>query len=68
MSRDLQQEVIARETAKGGLRGRINAMCASCIYDPVGGDGTWKQQITDCTSKTCPLYPVRPLASGGKDD
>jgi hypothetical protein len=42
------------------LRRAINAFCKSCIYDPEGGVGNWRQQVTDCPSKTCPLYRVRP--------
>jgi|TARA_Y100000310_G_C20451716_1_gene701066 hypothetical protein len=35
--------------------------CKECIYDPeFKGGGYWKQQVTDCSSLTCPLYPVRP--------
>jgi hypothetical protein len=41
------------------LRGAINAFCKHCIYDPVQ-EGNWRQQVTACTSKKCPLYPVRP--------
>jgi len=38
----------------------INQMCKECIYDPVGGEGTWKAQTEACTSPKCPLYPYRP--------
>jgi len=47
-------------TTKPSLRSAINAMCRHCIYDPNSGSGTWRQQATACTSKTCPLYDVRP--------
>lgn len=57
-----RQKVIDQELRKGGLRGRVNAMCASCIYDPYGGDGTWREQVEICTSYTCPLYDVRPVS------
>lgn len=51
------------------LRGAINAKCRECIYDPHGGGGTWRQQVTACTSYKCPLYPVRPRAEGAdKED
>ena len=43
-------------------RKRIAAMCCSCIYDPYAqGEGSWRMQVKNCTSNTCPLYPVRPL-------
>jgi hypothetical protein len=45
------------------LRKAINDMCASCIYDPIGGKGGKKQQIEACTAHACPLYPVRPKSS-----
>ncbi|MAM70954.1 MAG: hypothetical protein CMP91_07440 [Gammaproteobacteria bacterium] len=45
------------------LRKAINAKCAECIYDPIGGKGGKKQQIEACTSYACPLYPVRPRSS-----
>jgi hypothetical protein len=44
------------------LRKAINDKCIECIYDPIGGPGTWRQQVEECTSKSCPLFPVRPLS------
>ncbi len=59
----MRSELIAREASKTGLRGRINAKFAECIYDPSpGGGGNWRQQITACTASDCPLYPVRPVS------
>jgi hypothetical protein len=46
------------------LRRAINEMCESCLFDPIGGTGTWRQQTADCTSKSCPLYNVRPRPTG----
>lgn len=46
------------------LRGAINTMCKACIYDPVAGTGTWRQQTQACTSIKCALWPVRPLSVG----
>jgi len=45
-----------------GLRASVNAMCKSCIYDPYPGSGNWRQQVTACTAKDCPLYLVRPIS------
>lgn len=42
------------------LRKAINAKCKECIYDPIGGTGTWKKQVFECKSKSCPLWPYRP--------
>jgi len=61
-----RNELIARESAKPGLRGRINAFCISCIYEGDSGGGSWRQQIEDCTAHSCPLYPVRPTSDGVK--
>ena len=46
------------------LRREINEMCKSCLFDPTGGTGTWRQQTAACTSKSCPLYNVRPRPTG----
>lgn len=52
------------------LRAAINAKCRECIYDPLSGGGTWRQQVAACTSRSCPLYPVRPksAANGATDE
>jgi hypothetical protein len=49
------------------MRKAINAMCRACIYDQ-RGSGTWRQQVEECTDRNCPLYPLRPVSSGGKDN
>ena len=54
-------------TVKRSLRAAINDKCRECIYDDIGGAGTWREQVTACTSKACPLYPVRPLAQPRRD-
>lgn len=63
-----RQEVIQRESEKPGMRGKINAKCTECIYDPLGGNGAWRQQVEACTSYDCPLYSVRPTSRAGKAD
>jgi len=63
---DKRQTVIDRQMSKPGLRGRINAFCCACIYDPESGTGTWRRQVTICTSYKCPLYDVRPKERAGK--
>ena len=42
----------------------IDNMCKKCIYDPYD-KGTWRAQVTGCTSYDCPLYQYRPLATKG---
>jgi hypothetical protein len=46
------------------MRAAINAMCKTCIYDPLSGAGTWRQQTENCTAAHCPLFELRPLSSG----
>ncbi len=41
------------------LRKAINEKCKDCIYDDLAA-GSWLQQVTICSSKSCPLYEVRP--------
>ena len=60
---DLKAKIIARESAKSGMRGKVNAKCAECIYDDLGGNGTWRQQTEACTATECPLWPIRPTSS-----
>jgi hypothetical protein len=52
------------------LRAAINAFCKACLYDPIGGTGTWRQQVEACTARHCPLFPVRPksAAEGAQDE
>ena len=45
------------------LRKAIKAKCHECIYDPIGGNGKWRQQVEACTSWDCPLFPVRPITN-----
>lgn len=45
------------------LRKAIDEKCKECIYDPHGGNGSWRQQVAACTSESCPLYSVRPMPS-----
>jgi len=44
------------------LRNPINNFCKECTYDDKA-PGTWRQQVTLCGAKTCPLYAVRPKTS-----
>ncbi len=52
-------QVIDRLVSKGGFRARIDAKCCECIYDPISGNGSWRNQVDLCKSVTCPLYGVR---------
>lgn len=51
--------------AKRSLRALINAKCKDCIYDPLSGMGTWRQQVEACECEECPLWAVRPKAAKG---
>lgn len=59
--------VINREAGKAGLRGKIDAKCAECIYDPYSS-GTWRKQVEECTDTGCPLWTVRPTANYGDSE
>jgi hypothetical protein len=41
------------------LRAAVNDHCKSCIYDNLAA-GTWRQQVTLCSAKSCALYEKRP--------
>lgn len=47
------------------LRAAINAKCKDCIWDPKCGGGTWREQVAQCSSVSCPLWAVRPLPESG---
>lgn len=55
----------SRSTSRLSLRTAIDAKCRGCIYDPIGGTGTWREQVAACTSRTCPLFQARPLPRKG---
>nr|BDD44050.1 hypothetical protein 3 [Gammaproteobacteria bacterium] len=57
-----RNEIINRLASKAGLRGKIDAFCCHCIYDPYS-DGTWRKQVENCTALSCPLYSVRPVSN-----
>ena len=44
------------------LRTKINQHCKSCIYDSLAV-GSWRQQVTLCSAKSCALYAVRPKST-----
>lgn len=60
---NLKARVIAREASKPGMRGKVNAKCCECIYDDLGGNGTWRQQTEACVATDCPLWVIRPTSS-----
>ena len=47
--------------ARPSMRQAINAMCKDCIFDPMGA-GNWRQQVSACTTPTCPLFDLRPVS------
>ena len=48
------------------LRQAINRKCRDCTFDPKCGGGTWREQVAQCSSFACPLWPVRPAPTRGK--
>ena len=60
--RDEQRnKLVEKHTEKAGLRGKIDAKCIECIYDPYQ-EGSWRFQVEKCTCLDCPLYSVRPTS------
>jgi hypothetical protein len=51
--------------AKLSYRKLIDLKCKDCIYDPQCGGGTWREQIAQCSSVSCPLWPIRASPSSG---
>ncbi len=49
------------------MRQAINNKCAECIYDPVAGPGSWRNQVKLCTATKCPLYNLRPFPKGERN-
>jgi hypothetical protein len=56
-----REQATRRRIDRVSLRTAIDAMCRSCIYDPGGANGTWREQVQGCSSGNCPLHPVRPI-------
>jgi hypothetical protein len=50
--------LIERMVSKPGLRGKVDAKCMECIYDPYA-KGSWRKQVAECTSLSCPLFAIR---------
>jgi len=40
----------------------LNEKCKQCIYDPAIG-GSWRAQVEDCTTSSCPLWQHRPCTT-----
>jgi len=59
-------KTIHKLASKPGLRGKIDAKCFECIYDPFQ-EGTWRKQVEKCTSLACPLFCVRPKTVDSKE-
>lgn len=55
-----------KEDHPRSMRGAIDKMCRSCLFDPRSeGLGSWRQQTEACTSQSCPLWKLRPKPTGG---
>ncbi len=66
---DKKAQLLAKLMKKKGRAAAVNAKCCECIYDPeAAGSGSWRKQVEDCTSFTCPLFEYRPVSTGGKDE
>lgn len=50
----------------GSRKQAINQFCRNCIVDDAAGNGSWRQQVAECTAYKCALFPFRPLPIGYK--
>lgn len=48
-----------------GMRSAINQNCKDCIYDPLSGLGTWREQVAQCPMTWCPFWEYRPGPQNG---
>ena len=56
------QDATRATMKRPSMRRAINEKCRECIYDPIGGNGNWRQQVEACTSPDCPLFALRPVS------
>lgn len=63
---DYKQNLIDKLVRRPGLRGKVDAMCIECLYDPYQ-DGNWRIQVAKCTSMACPMHSVRPTSSSNSE-
>lgn len=54
------------ESVRPSLRAAIDLKCKGCCYDAKCGGGTWREQVAQCASVSCPLWPVRPAPTQGR--
>ena len=62
MNKGLEAARKAPRKKRPSMRKAIDAKCKECIYDPLSGLGTWRQQTHACPSTDCPLHELRPLS------
>jgi len=56
---DYKRNLSIKHISKSGLRGKINANCIDCTYDP-NEIGSWRKQVENCSGHSCSLYTVHP--------
>ena len=54
-----------RRIDRRSLRAAVDAKCRDCIYDPMSGAGTWREQVSQCRIVSCPLWAMRPMPVSG---
>lgn len=54
-----------RLNRRRSLRTAVDAKCRDCIYDPMSGAGTWREQVSQCRIVSCPLWALRPMPVSG---
>ena len=60
-----QLDLIIKHAGKPGLRGKIDAKCIECIFDPYQR-GSWRSQVEKCTCTSCPVHDIRVRTLAGK--
>ena len=59
----MTEEAKKKRRSQPSYKKAVVEKCKECIYDPLGSNGTWRKQVDNCTSYSCPLYPVRPRST-----
>jgi hypothetical protein len=63
---DNRDRLILKFTGQKTFKSCCYGKCIECVYDP-DADGTWRKQVEECASPSCPLYDMRPTTINGGD-
>jgi hypothetical protein len=59
---DYKKNLSAKHASKSALRGKINANCIDCTYDP-NDVGSWRRHVDNLTGYSCYLPSLRPTTT-----